>query len=127
MCKAAVEPRRTDCIELGRRLLDDRSGSILSRMIGSAMLRRLVKGTPEDAAAKELRRDYVWFSEQMEASTASSKEQLQKDVADYGEWEACERMVERMGAGRAPPADWTPKNPQLLLLSEERTPATPAK
>lgn len=127
MCKAAVEPRRTDCIQLGRRLLNDRSGAILSRMIGSAILRRLVKGTPEDAAAKRLRRDYVWFSEQMEASTASYQEQLQEDVATFGEWEACLRTVERLGAGRTPPPEWTPKNPQHLLLPEERTPAASAK
>lgn len=127
MCKAAVEPRRTDCIQLGRRLLNDRSGAILSRMIGSAILRRLVKGTPEGAAAKQLRRDYVWFSEQMEASSASYHEQLQNDVATLGEWEACLRTVERMGAGRTPPAEWTPKNPQHLLLPEERTRAASAK
>jgi hypothetical protein len=126
MCKTPAAPLRDDCIELGRRLIDDRSGAILSRMVGSAMLRRLLKGTPEEVAAKELRRDYVWMSETMQASNREYQEQLQQDVVDLGEWEACQRTVERMGAPRLPPAEWVPKNPQTLLLSEERT-ATPTK
>ena len=127
MCKAPAAPLRTDCIELGRRLFADRSGVILTRMIGSAMLRRLVKGTPEDAAAKELRRDYVWLSEQlgpqMESDNIAYREQLQREVVDLGEWEAWQRSAERLGVTRTPPAAWVPKDPQMLLLSEERTPA----
>ena len=123
MCKGAVEPRRTDCIELGRRLEDDRSGTILSRMVGSTIVRRLVKGTPEEAAAKELRREYTWFSEQLVATHSPYAERLQDEVVQYGEWEAWQRAVERLGTSRTPPQGWLPKDPQKLLLSEERTPA----
>jgi hypothetical protein len=123
LCKTPAASLRNDCIELGRRLIDDRSGAILSRMVGSAIVRRLLKGTPEEVAAKELRRVYVWMSETMQASNLAYQEQLQQDVVDLGEWEASQRAVERMGATRLPPANWMPKNPQTLLLSEERTPA----
>ena len=126
MCKTAVGARRDDCIGLGRRLQGDRSGAILSRMIGGAMLRRLEKGSPEDAAAKVLRRDYVYMSEQLVASKVPYAERLQNETAVFGEWEACQRAVERMGAPRTPPLAWVPKDPQMLLMSEERTPA-PAK
>lgn len=126
MCKTAIGARRDDCIKLGRRLQDDRSGAILSRMIGSVMLRRLEKGSPEDAAAKVLRRDYVYMGEQLEASKVPYAERLQDETVLFGEWEACQRAVERMGAPRTPPLAWVPKNPQTLLMSEERT-MTPAK
>jgi hypothetical protein len=123
MCKTAVEQRRADCLELGRRLENDRSGAFLSRMVGSAMVRRLVKGTPEEAAAKEMRREYAWFSEQLVASKVPYTERLQEEVVEYGEWKAWQRAVERLGATRTPPPGWMPKDPQALLLPEERTPA----
>jgi hypothetical protein len=126
MCKVAVEQRRTDCIALGHRLTDDRSGTFLARMVGSAMLRRLLKGTPEEAAAKEMRREYTWLSEQLTATTVDHAERLQDEVAKFGEREACQRAVERLGLARTPAPGWLPKDPQTLLLSEERTEA-PAK
>ena len=123
VCKAGDAQRRDDCIAVGRLLENDRSGSILSRMIGSATLRRLEKGTPEEAAGKEMRREYLWLSEQIEASKVPYQEQLHNEVVVFGEWEAWQRAVARMGASRTPPTGWMPKNPQALLLSEERTPA----
>jgi hypothetical protein len=126
MCKTAVGARSEDCIRLGRRLQADRSGAIISRMIGSVVLRRLEKGSPEGARAKELRRDYVYMGEQLVASKVPYEERLQNETAVFGEWEASQRAVERLGEPRTPPAGWMPKNPQTLLMSEERTPA-PAK
>jgi hypothetical protein len=122
MCKGVAGQRRDDCVAVGRLLEADQSGSILSRMIGSAMLRRLFKGTPEEVAAKELRREYVWMGEQMESNPKPNLELLQDETVRFGEWEALARFTERMGATRLPPAGWIPKNPQTLLLSEERTP-----
>ena len=126
MCKGAVEPLRTDCLELGRKLENDASGTFLSRMIGSSMVRRLVKGTPEELAAKELRRIYTWLSERLAESQVSYAERLQEEGIEFGEWEAWQRAVERLGAARTPPPGWLPKDPQALLLSEERAP-TPGK
>ncbi|HEY2344374.1 MAG TPA: hypothetical protein VGH80_00675 [Xanthomonadaceae bacterium] len=121
MCKPPSAASRSDCIELGRRLVADRSGTLLARMIGGTMLRRLEKGTPEEASAKELRRDYVWMDEQLDDSDGSFMEQVQRDTIDLGEWVAYQHAVERMGKSSTPPAGWVPRNPQTLLLSEERT------
>ena len=77
----------------------------------------------DDTAAKESRRRYVWLGQQLAASTAAYQEQLQSEVMDMGEWEAWQRCVERLGALRTPPADWRPQDPNLLLLSEQRSPA----
>jgi hypothetical protein len=122
MCKAPPAAQRDDCAALGRTLFHDQSGSILTRMIGSAMLRRLVKGTPEEAAAKDFRRDYVWGDEQLTASQAPYQEALQSETPQFGEWEAWQRSLDRLGISRTPPDGWAPKDSNLLLLSEERAP-----
>lgn len=127
MCKGVVAQRRDDCVAVGRLFVSDRSGSIVSRMIGSAMLRRLFKGMPEEIAAKQLRREYVWMGEQQESNSRPNWELLQNEVVTFGQWEASKRDVERLGASQLPPASWIPKNPQTLLLTEERTPVAPAK
>jgi hypothetical protein len=126
-CKGAVEQLRTDCIGLGRNLQNDRSGAFISRMIGVVLIRRLEKDTPEDVAAKEMRRDYVWVSDQLLASKAPYEERVQNETVVFGENEAWQRAVERLGEPRTPPAGWMPKDPQVLLMSEERTPVSPAK
>ncbi len=126
LCKTPAVAQREECIEVGRRLEADRSGSILSRMIGSTMVRRLIKGTPEETAAKQLRREYVWMSEQLDGSPRPYLERVQADAASLGEWTAWQRATDRLVGRHTPPADWLPKNPQSLLLSEERSPA-PAK
>jgi hypothetical protein len=124
MCMRGVEePRRSDCLALGRRFEDDRSGSILARMIGSSMVRRIVKGTPEEAAAKEQRRDYVWMSDQVEKLSADDQDRIQRETVVHGEWVAWQRACERVSGRSLPPADWAPKDPTLLLLSEERAAA----
>jgi len=130
-CKGATAQRRDDCIAIGRLFEADRSGSILSRMIGSTVLRRLLRGTQDEVAGKEMRREQVWLSEQLPAPdseegsvTVPYQEQLHDEVVAYGEWEAWQRAVERMGKARTPPAGWIPEDPQLLLMSDERTPAT---
>ncbi len=104
--------------------------SILARMISSAILRRLYKGTPLEAEAKEYRRQYVWMGNYVYPSDytvgkAGESERIQQDIARFGEWEAWQRATERAGASRTPPPGWMPANPQALLLSEERKPEAP--
>lgn len=122
LCKAPAEAIRGDCVTLGRKLTADLSGTILSRMVGSAILRRLEKGSADEIAAKELRRDYVWMSQQLDGVSPTQKEQMQIDIPRVGEWIAVQNAVLRLGKPGRPPADWLPSDPQLLLLSEERTP-----
>jgi len=124
MCMAGVaEPRRGDCLALGRRFEDDHSGSILARMIGSSMVRRIVKGTPEEAVAKGQRRDYVWMSDQLEKLPVEGQDRIQRETVALGEWVAWQRACERVSGRSLPRADWAPKDPTLLLLSEERAAA----
>jgi len=89
----------------------------------SSIVRRLYKGTPLATEGREYRRDYVWMSRfVMNGETLRDPEAMQQDMARYGEWEAWRRQTVRFGGAAAPPADWMPADPQVLLLSEERTP-----
>lgn len=120
---------RDACGAFARKGMHSPGASILARMIGSAMLRRLYKGTALAAEAIEYRRQYVWLSEQVWpdfASEPTNAEQIQQDVARYGEWEAWQRQADRMGKPRRPPPGWQPANTQTLLLAEDRKPAAPA-
>lgn len=122
-CKetAVAEP----CRALGRHLLHDAQGSILSRMIGSALLRRLAKGSADETAAKAFRRDYVWLGEHdLGRSSSEGRARLQHDLVAYGEWQALQRAASAAGIATSAPTDWTPADPQQLLLSEERQPAS---
>ncbi|MEP6512018.1 MAG: hypothetical protein ABJB02_10515, partial [Dokdonella sp.] len=58
----------------------------------------------------------------MNGEALRDPEALQQDISRYGEWEAWRRQTVRFGGAATPPPDWIPANPQLLLLSEERTP-----
>jgi hypothetical protein len=121
-CRQDGAARREACIALGRTLFADARGSILSRMIGSVLLRRLAKGTPDEVAAVQFRRNYVWLGEH-DIGQDTRDEALQQDLVRHGEWEAWLRAADRAGVARTPPASWTPANPQQMLLSEDRTPA----
>lgn len=126
VCKPSALENGNDCIKLGRLLSADRDGTILTKMIGSALLRRFLKGTEEEREAFQMRREYVWLSDQLETCDGSCKARLQSDLVEMGEWAAFQHAVERLGKPIVPFPDWTPKHPQALLLSEERTPP-PAK
>ena len=110
---------RDACDAFAQRAMRSPQSSILARMVGSAILRRLHPGTPVAAEAKEYRRLYVWLSEQARLAP-KDPEALQADVIAYGEWEAWQRQAERAGASRTPPAGWMPADPNVLLLPEER-------
>jgi hypothetical protein len=104
--------------------------SILARMICSAIVRRLYKGTPLEAEAYEYRRQYVWLSQFVWENSYTLRgsvdsDQLQKDKAQYGEWEAFQRQAVRAGASPTPPPGWLPANTQTMLLSEDRAPEAP--
>ena len=111
-----------DCSNLGLALFSDDGHNIVTRMFGGSIVRRFAKGTPAEAEAKEFRRQYVWMSELPDVETSADKEKLNEEEVLLGEWEAFQRHAERAGVARIPPVDWVPKNPQALLLPEERTP-----
>jgi hypothetical protein len=117
---------RDACGTFARKGMRSNEASILTSMVGSAMLRRLYKGTPLAIEAFEYRRQYVWLSEHA-GDTAADAERLQREVAQFGEWEALQRQAERAGASRRPPPGWKPADAQTLLLSEERAAVLPQR
>jgi hypothetical protein len=117
---------RDACGALAVKAMHSQQASILAHMVASAMIRRLYKGTSLDAEAKEYRRQYVWLDQHVNHN-AGDADELEDEIVQFGEWEAWQRHAERGGIQRSPPPGWLPANPQLLLLSEERTPATPGR
>ena len=115
---------RDHCLEFARKGVNAEHASILSRTICSVVIRRLAKGTPEETRAKDFRRQYVWLSEKVPIATFRT-DRFQDDIVEYGEWEAMQRTAEYAGVERMPPPDWVPADPQMLLMSEERTPKAP--
>jgi len=126
-CRVDSSPMQHDpalhehCLDVARKGFDDDHASVLSRMICSAIIRRLAKGTPQETAAKDFRRQFVWLSDHLPITTLRT-DRLQEDTAHYGEWEAMLRAADYAHIARMPPPDWVPADPQALLLSEERTP-----
>jgi hypothetical protein len=98
----------------------ERGDNIVTHSIGSTLLRRFARNTPQAEAAIKFRRQYVWMSEQMPEQSPEAKELLNEEEILLGEWEAYQRSAERSGVPRQPPAAWTPKRPDLLLLQEEK-------
>jgi hypothetical protein len=122
VCKTAADAPVADCTAVAKLLAADRSGALLTRMIASATIQRMLKGTPDDLAAKQMRRDYVWLSEQSDALMPDLG-RMQEATVRYGEWDAMLRAADAAGVARTPPAGWVPRDPQTLLISEERKPA----
>ncbi|HEU4990935.1 MAG TPA: serine/threonine-protein kinase [Luteimonas sp.] len=113
-----------DCRTVGETMARSRS-SLLSRMIGSVIVRRLAKGTPLEREMVELRRHYLY----VRAATDSLSEAQQRnypldrflhDVSTLGELEAWENGLAYYGIPTQAPAGWQPADPRDLLLSEER-------
>jgi hypothetical protein len=122
----ADDATRRDCAALGALLFAERGNNMATRMVGSTLVRRFAKGTPEAEAATGLRRQYVWMSERLpDDRSPEASERLNAEEIAFGEWEAYQRSAERAGVPRTPPADWVPRRPELLLLQEERA-ARPA-
>ena len=122
VCRSAADAPVAECTALAKQLVDDRSGALLTRMIASATLQRMMKGTPDDLAAKQMRRDYVWLDEHINALIPDHG-RWQEAIIRYGEWDAMSRAADDAGIARTPPDDWKPRDPQSVLVSEERTPA----
>ena len=120
---------RDACGTFGQKGMRSSDASIMACMVTSAIVRRLYKGTPLEAEAKEYRRQYNWLSrfiwlDEYTRKDVGNPDNLQQDIARYGEWEAWRRQAERAGTSRTPPPDWLPADPRLMMLSEERAQAS---
>lgn len=122
-CQHSEGKVRADCLSVGRKLLADEQGSILSRMIGSVQVRRLSPQADEVAAAREFRRQYVWLTGQVNVEDENLRTALRHDLVTQGEWQALKNAVTAAGKALVPATDWQPANPQTLLLPEQRSAA----
>ncbi len=110
------------CAAFANHAMHSARATVLAKMIGSAILRRLYKGTPRDHEAKQYRQQYVWLSEKA-GYDLGGDDVFRQDLIEFGEWEALQRHAERSGFPRVPPSAWVAANPEALLLSEDRTSA----
>ena len=124
LCRKPADTLKADCVTVGHRLMADASGLVVSRMVGSAMVRRLMKGTAEADAAMELRREYVWLSDNWGSDELQAREAQQIDMTRMGEMAAWQRSLERAGLPPKPPVGWSPKDPRHMQLHEDRATST---
>ncbi len=115
---------RADCLQVGLRMGRSKGGLITS-MVGAVIVRRLARGTELETEMKALRLRYVFVMDQLEQLTPAQRvgypnATLRKDMIEAGELEAFARMVKHYGLTDLAPAGWVPKNPETLLLPEER-------
>ena len=122
---------RADCVAFFEKAYAARGG-LLHRRVGETVLRRLLSDPEKLAALVEDRRRYLWLMEQcpfvMEATPGPAElswEQLMNDAAQLGEMDAYYLRAKRLGCGEGPHAEWKPRDPETLLLPEQRSKANP--
>jgi hypothetical protein len=116
---------RADCLAFGHQAADSRGG-LIGNAVGWVIVRRLAKGTDAEREMLRRRRSYVWMGEHelFDLTGEVEIERFIDELVRYGEFEAFLRRMDRMNVPRDPPADWVPKDPESLLLPEERKPKT---
>jgi hypothetical protein len=113
-----------DCLRVAKMAAEPGKG-LVTRMIGSAMIRHLRPGSVEAAAARELRRSYAYTYAMLAARTpaqvrASQDELTGRETLQFDELEAAKRSLDRAGIPRDPPTDWQPDDPTALMTGYER-------
>ena len=116
---------RADCLAVGIALARN-PGGLISNMIGAVIVRRLAKGTELEAEMKALRLRYTYIAEQAYKLKPAQRlsftsRRFQEDQLRLGELEALAAMLRAAGVPDQPPAGWQPKDPETLLLPEERS------
>ncbi len=101
------------------------NASLLARMVGSYIARRLSKGTPLEQEMIELDRRYAFVTEmQKRAPTKKMRHYpVQRAIAiqiKQGELEAAMDQLAFAGLPSKPPKGWQPADPRDLMLPEER-------
>jgi hypothetical protein len=118
------EAPRADCIAVATSMARGRN-SLITNMVGSAVVLRLLPGTPIAEEMRALRARYFYLAEVLEQLTPQQLldyplDRLMRDTLEQGEMEAMARRAAHYGFAPIPPADWSPKDPEVLLLPEER-------
>jgi hypothetical protein len=119
------EAIKSDCVAIATRMAQGQN-SLVTNMVGSAVVRRLLPGTPLAEDMRQLRARYLYLVEVFHQLTpeqllAYPLEWVMRDTVELGELEALAGRVAHSGYSPHPPAEWAPKDPEALLLPEERT------
>ncbi len=128
---AADDPQlRADCLQLAERAAYS-TRSILTSMIGAAVIRNLLPGSEAAARARDLRRDYIYTFDTLAERTpaqlrVSGDELMARETIQYGELEAAKRTLDRAGIPRDPPVRTATGEPRLeqgpsLICAEQRS------
>ncbi len=129
LCKPANLPAdaanlRADCVTIGKRLAHD-AGSEFNNDTGAIVVSRLAAGTPLDTEMRELRARIAYLNESQSALPIPEYfgypyNLTLQAIRDGGNLAVYERQLAYFGHPTTPPAGWTPKDPEVLLLPEER-------
>jgi hypothetical protein len=98
---------------------------LITKMIGSVIIRLNLPGTPDAERARDLRRHYVYVYDTRDSRTPqqvreSRDELMGRETLAFDELEAAKRTLDRAGLPRDPPADWEPEDPVRLMTGYER-------
>ena len=100
-------------------------GSLLARMIGSYIVRRIAPGTPLEYEMIELDRRYAFVTEMQRRLTTKQLreypfERYMADMTGKGELETATSQLAHYDLPTEPPAGWQPEDTRALMLPEER-------
>ncbi len=116
--------RHEQCLRLGQLMAHSKS-SLLARQLGGVLIRRFAPDTPEAADAYDFRRRYLYTVERTEQINLARHysyplSEFLRVIEQSGEYEAWMERLKFLGEPTEPPPDWTPANPDALLLPEQR-------
>jgi serine/threonine protein kinase len=122
--KPLPRPRRSHCLAVANRAAYEAKG-LITKMIGSVIIRLNLPGTPDAERARDLRRHYVYVYDTRDSRTPqqvreSRDELMGRETLAFDELEAAKRTLDRAGLPRDPPADWEPEDPVRLMTGYER-------
>lgn len=115
---------REECLRAATLMMRSR-GSVVSRMIGVALVKALAPDTALAREATGIRRLYVYLGTMDEQLGASQRlsyppRMFLADLERDGELVAFQRRISHFGIPPEPPADWQPGSNTSLLSSTER-------
>lgn len=118
------ERLRDDCLRVGVLMMRSKA-SLVSQMIGVALVRNLAKGTPLADEALAARRLYSYLGSQLAEMGRANRvrygsRRFMQDMINDGEMAAMQRQVVFFGRPGIPSPGWQPASAISLLSSRER-------
>ena len=119
------EDIRADCLAVAAKMARGQN-SLVTHLIGSIVVRRLAPGTALAQEMRDLNARILYLSEKFDQLSPEQLlgyplDRLTQETVELGELEALARRIEHFGFPAYPPPDWAPRDPQALLLPEERS------